>query len=150
GDRHSLFILDEREALDIDTPLDFAAAEQLIHQPTAIFRITGNSRVGSGHLFHAVQLATELWEFRCTFLLCDCDPFVGEALTGYGLEWRIESADLADDLRGLRSADSPTVVINDLLDTSEDELLVERAVCDAVVSIEDLGAGPRLAHAVIN
>ena len=38
--------------------------------------LRANARVGSGHIYHCLQLADELADQQLCFLLVDCDPFV--------------------------------------------------------------------------
>jgi CMP-N-acetylneuraminic acid synthetase/spore coat polysaccharide biosynthesis predicted glycosyltransferase SpsG len=146
--RHELFELPEAESLDIDTYEDLSLARRRLERATIIFRLRANHRVGSGHLFHCLQLAEELDDQHLAFLLVDCDPFVSEMLDGRGFMWRTET-DLPSDLTELRG-DGTNVVVNDVLDTNEEEVLQQRAASFVVINIEDLGPGSRFAHWVVN
>jgi CMP-N-acetylneuraminic acid synthetase/spore coat polysaccharide biosynthesis predicted glycosyltransferase SpsG len=148
GDSHALFDLPDDEALDIDTWDDLEAARRRLERGTVVFRLRANRLVGSGHLYHCLQLAEELADQEIRFLLVDCDEFVGRILTERGYRHRPET-DLAADLAALRGP-GINVVVNDVLDTLETDLLVQRVAGFRVVSIEDLGAGPRLAEWVVN
>ncbi len=145
--RHELFEVPFDEGLDIDTNEDLMAARSRMARGTVVFRICANRRVGSGHLHHCVQLADELADHRLRFLLRDCDAFVAELLDEHGYEHRTES-DLSSDLAALAAA--PNLVVNDVLDTSEEEVLIERAAGYRVVNVEDLGQGTRFADWVVN
>ena len=147
-DRHQLFELPVEEALDIDTYDDLALARRRIEQGTIVFRLRANSRVGSGHLFHCLQLADELHDHRLRFLLHDCDPFVGDLLAERGHQSRPET-DLRRDLEELAGSVA-NLVVNDILDTTEQDVLVERSLGFKVVNIEDLGPGARFADWVVN
>jgi CMP-N-acetylneuraminic acid synthetase/spore coat polysaccharide biosynthesis predicted glycosyltransferase SpsG len=145
---HVLFEVDEDEGLDIDTTEDLIAARSRTSKGTVVFRLCANREVGSGHLHHCLQLADELADHRLRFLLRDCDPFVGELLSAQGYEHRDESA-LAADLSALAGT-GPNLVVNDVLDTTEEEILVQRAAGFKVVNVEDLGPGARFADWVVN
>lgn len=147
-DRHELFEVPFDEGLDIDANEDLIAARSRMARGTVVFRIRANRRVGSGHLHHCVQLADELADHRLRFLLRDCDAFVAELLDEHGYEHRTES-DLLSDLVALAEP-APNLVVNDVLDTSEEEILIERAAGYRVVNIEDLGPGARFADWVVN
>jgi CMP-N-acetylneuraminic acid synthetase/spore coat polysaccharide biosynthesis predicted glycosyltransferase SpsG len=147
-ERHLLFELPGEESLDIDTIDDLVVARRRVERGTVIFRVRANARVGSGHVYHCLELADELADQSLRFLLRDCDPFVEAMLAERGLEFRVES-DLARDLEALAGAGA-NVVINDVLDTTEREVLVERSAGFRVVNIEDLGPGARLADWVVN
>lgn len=146
--RHELFEVPPDEGLDIDTNEHLIAARSRMARGTVVFRVCANQRVGSGHLHHCVQLADELADHRLRFLLRDCDPFVADLLDQHGYEHRTES-DLASDLAALAEP-GPNLVVNDVLDTSEEEVLIERAAGYRVVNVEDLGRGARFADWVVN
>jgi len=147
-DRHQLFELPVGESLDIDTYEDLALARRRIEQGTVVMRLRANARVGSGHLFHCLQLADELHDHRLRFLLHDCDPFAADLLAERGYESRAET-DLRRDLDELAGG-AANLVVNDILDTSEQDVLVERSLGFKVVNIEDLGPGARFADWVVN
>lgn len=146
--RHELFELPEAESLDIDTYEDLSLARRRLEQATIVFRLRANHRVGSGHLFHCMQLAEELDDQQLAFLLVDCDSFVSEMLDARGFRWRAET-DLPTDLAAIRG-DRTNVVVNDVLDTHEKEILQQRAAGFLVINIEDLGPGSHFAHWVVN
>jgi CMP-N-acetylneuraminic acid synthetase/spore coat polysaccharide biosynthesis predicted glycosyltransferase SpsG len=148
SDRHLLFELDADESLDIDTTDDLVEARRRLECGTVIFRVRANARIGSGHAHHCLQLADELADQRLRFLLRDCDPFAEGLIRDHGYEVRAET-DLREDLRAL-AGPGVTVVVNDVLDTTEQEVLVQRALGLRVVNIEDLGPGAKLADWVVN
>jgi CMP-N-acetylneuraminic acid synthetase/spore coat polysaccharide biosynthesis predicted glycosyltransferase SpsG len=145
---HHLYEVDPAESLDIDTTEDLAVARRRIEEAGVVVRLTANRTVGSGHLFNGLQLAEELAEHRVSFLLRDCDPFAREVVEARGHQWR-EEQDLAADLAALRHS-GRNLVVNDVLDTSEADVLAQRALGFVVVNFEDLGDGARLAHWVVN
>lgn len=145
---HMLLEIDGDESLDIDTHQDLELARRRLEQGTVVFRLRANARVGSGHLFHCLQLAEELADQRLRFLLCDCDPFVALELDRRGYR-HIDESVLSEDLAKLAGSER-RVVVNDVLDTSEQEVLVERTAGYSVVNIEDLGPGARFADWVVN
>jgi CMP-N-acetylneuraminic acid synthetase/spore coat polysaccharide biosynthesis predicted glycosyltransferase SpsG len=148
GRNHLLFELPEAEGLDIDTVRDLAAAKAHFDRGTVVFRLTANRLVGSGHLHHCLQLAQELQDQRVIFLLHECDDFAAEELDAVGHEYLIED-DLVATLHSLR-LDGRRVLVNDVLDTNENDVLLPKMAGFAVVNIEDLGSGSRYADAVVN
>ena len=147
-DNHMLLEIDGAEFFDIDTHQDLEHARRHLEQGTVVFRLCANAIVGSGHLFHCLQLAEELADQRLRFLLRDCDPFVFQELDRRGYRYLVES-ELGENLAELAETDR-RVIVNDVLDTSEQEVLLERAAGYAVVNIEDLGPGARFADWVVN
>jgi CMP-N-acetylneuraminic acid synthetase/spore coat polysaccharide biosynthesis predicted glycosyltransferase SpsG len=145
---HMLFETDERESLDIDTNDELVIARRRLEQGKVVFRVQANYRVGSGHVHHCLQLADELADQRVEFLLRDCDEFVESLVSEHGYSFRAET-DLASDLVDL-AGPGPNLVVNDVLDTSEEEVLIERTAGYRVVNVEDLGPGARVADWVVN
>jgi CMP-N-acetylneuraminic acid synthetase/spore coat polysaccharide biosynthesis predicted glycosyltransferase SpsG len=146
--RHLLFELAHEESLDIDTTDDLVDARRRLERGTVIFRVRANVKTGSGHAHHCLQVADELADQRLVFLLRDCDPFAEDLVRDHGYDFRTET-DLREDLCAL-TGPGATVVVNDVLDTTEHEVLVERALGLRVVNIEDLGPGAKLADWVVN
>jgi CMP-N-acetylneuraminic acid synthetase/spore coat polysaccharide biosynthesis predicted glycosyltransferase SpsG len=148
-DNHLPFEVDDDEGLDIDTTEDLVAARSRTSSATIVFRLCANRELGSGHLHHCLQLADELADHRLRFLLRDCDPFAAELLAHHGYSYREES-DLAADLAALAPDEGAKLVVNDVLDTTEAEVLTERSAGFKVVNVEDLGPGARFADWVVN
>lgn len=146
--RHQLLEVDPSESLNVETVDDLVVARRRVERGTVVFRLRANQRIGSGHVHHCLQLADELADQRLCFLLVDCDEFVGRLVDEHGYPHRAET-DLAADLEAL-SDGGPMLVVNDVLDTTEREVLVQRAAGCRVVNVEDLGPGARLADWVVN
>ncbi len=146
--RHRLFELDEFESDDVDTPEDLERVRRRALRGSVIFRLTANSLVGSGHLHHCLQLAEYLDSHRLEFLLKDCDDFARDLLRLRGWPFRDES-ELAADLAELRG-EGGNVVVNDVLDSTSEDILTERSLGYRVVCVEDLGDGAQHADWVVN
>lgn len=147
-ERHLVYDTPREESLDLDTNEDLVVARRRLERGTVVFRVCANARVGAGHVYHCLQLADELADQRLVFLLRECDDFVERLVDDHGYDHRPES-DLAADLKAL-SGPGGNLVINDVLDTTEEEVLTERACGFRVVNVEDLGPGARLADWVVN
>ncbi len=147
--RHVLFETEPDESLMIESNDDLVVARRRVERGSVVFRLRANARVGSGHIHHCLQLADELADQQLSFLLVDCDPFVGALIEEHGYAYRTET-DLAADLEELGGGYGPRLVVNDVLDTTEREVLAQRAAGYRVVNVEDLGPGARLADWVVN
>jgi CMP-N-acetylneuraminic acid synthetase/spore coat polysaccharide biosynthesis predicted glycosyltransferase SpsG len=150
GERHRLFELDHDEGLDIDAYDDLVVARRITEQGRIVFRISANWEVGSGHLWSCLALAEELTEHDCAFLLHKCDPFVTEMLDARGYEWMTQGDDLRSDLDTMKNGSSRNLLVNDMLDTTEEDVLIARTLGYKVVNVDDLGPGARFADWVVN
>jgi CMP-N-acetylneuraminic acid synthetase/spore coat polysaccharide biosynthesis predicted glycosyltransferase SpsG len=150
GPRHKLFELSHDEGIDIDSYDDLTAARRIAEQGRIVFRISANWEVGSGHLWSCLALAEELSEHDCAFLLWKCDPFVTEMLDARGYRWMHGGDDLRGDLETLKNGSKRNLLVNDMLDTTEEDVLIARTVGYKVVNVDDLGPGARFADWVVN
>jgi CMP-N-acetylneuraminic acid synthetase/spore coat polysaccharide biosynthesis predicted glycosyltransferase SpsG len=117
-----------REAMDIDTVEDLAAARQTPRRVR--FRTTANKAVGSGHLRRCLLLANELQHHDISLELVDSDSW-------------------AERMSPWPSWGPADLIINDTLDTTDKEMAVLKSEAP-VVTFEDLGPGARLADLVVN
>jgi spore coat polysaccharide biosynthesis predicted glycosyltransferase SpsG len=148
GKNHALFEISTDESEDIDTVSDLRRVQEICDRGLVIFRLTANKTVGSGHLFHCLQLAEQLDHHKILFVLKNCDDFVAELLREQGRDFEIE-IELEDVLRSYASFDKK-IVVNDILDTERSEILLEKFYGFKVLNIEDLGDGAEYADLVVN
>ncbi len=124
-----------REAYDIDTLPDLAEAR---HQPKRItFQVTGNRHIGSGHVRRCLLLANELQHHDIEFTTSDTDEHSRHEISQ---QWTIRDIIYPP----------PDLVIVDTLDTTEAQIGGLKAGGSKVITIEDQGAGARLADLVVN
>ncbi len=120
--------------IDIDTPEDLVSARALVQKSkTILFRVRYGGLVGSGHLYRALAIAKELQHHHILFDFTDEQPAEFPFLV-------VE--------RGSEYA-TPSLIINDALDTSEEKMLDMRFTAP-VITFEDQGPGARYADAVVN
>ena len=145
---HKLFVLPVGESEDIDEVSDFRAVQQIFDRGLVVFRFEANKVVGTGHMYHCLQLAEGLDHHEIIFLLRNCDEFAIDLLRDRGWNFQVE-VDLGSDLSQMPNSNRK-VVVNDVLDTEVSEILTERLHGFKIVNIEDLGPGAEFADAVIN
>jgi spore coat polysaccharide biosynthesis predicted glycosyltransferase SpsG/CMP-N-acetylneuraminic acid synthetase len=147
---HLLRETPEAESIDVDSFADLTAARAIAEQGDVVFRLRAEPRTGLGHLVHCLQLAEELSDQRLHFLVRgEADDHVAEVLDARGYAWRAET-DLAADLESIRDQSRAQVLVNDVLDTSVEDVLVPKSLGFTVINIEDLGPGSRHADWVVN
>jgi CMP-N-acetylneuraminic acid synthetase/spore coat polysaccharide biosynthesis predicted glycosyltransferase SpsG len=145
---HQLFEMPEFESEDIDTISDLRRVQERCNQGLVVFRLTANRTVGTGHLYHCLQLSEYLDHHRVVFVLKDCDPFVKDLLESQRREIEIEN-NLERVLLIYKDV-KPKIIINDVLDTTKSDVLLEKVHGFKVLNIEDLGVGADYADLVIN
>jgi CMP-N-acetylneuraminic acid synthetase/spore coat polysaccharide biosynthesis predicted glycosyltransferase SpsG len=147
GQNVSLFLLAGAEAVDIDTPEDWALCEWYLARRDILFVLAGYPDIGLGHVYNALTIADELVRHRIRFLVTRPSELAQEVLSAHHLEVHRQTS---DDLTAEILALEPEVVINDRLDTSGDEIRRLTAAGKTVVNFEDLGEGAREAGLVVN
>jgi CMP-N-acetylneuraminic acid synthetase len=143
----SIFIVPERESIDIDHYEDWAVCEFYLKRKKVLFVLVGNNEVGLGHVYRAITLAHELWNHEVSFLLKADSRLAFEKIKESNFPARLqEQNDIVQDIIDLH----PDIVINDILDTSESYIRYLKQAGSRVINFEDLGMGAVHADMVIN
>jgi spore coat polysaccharide biosynthesis predicted glycosyltransferase SpsG/CMP-N-acetylneuraminic acid synthetase len=138
------------EAIDIDSYADWAAAEAFAGRRRVVVRADGGVQLGMGHLYRALALALELGYHHCSIVTVDAGV---ESLSGVFLRdhWD-DTLTLSDEDEFLAylDAESPDIVVLDVLDTPVSFAREVRRRTSFLVTIENLGRGADVADIVIN
>ena len=147
GDNVYLLKLDAAEGHDIDTPMDWSVAESIAMTPSFAFRVLGNSELGLGHAYRALTIADRL-PSKPIFIV-DSDSMPAARLIG-DRHYEVVMCDGMEDILACLKEREVDIVVNDVLDTTKEE--VEMIINDErlVVNFEDLGEGSKLADLTIN
>ncbi len=148
GAHIELLEIDEKEAIDIDTRMDWWIAEKLLLRKRILFRTDGYARIGLGHIYRTLLLADRLIDHDLLFVT-DAEHQLGTTV----LEDRfypVRTIRSAADFNAILDEWKPDIVINDILDT--DAAYIQRLKSRGifVVNFEDLGKGSALADLVFN
>ncbi|HIQ38614.1 MAG TPA: acylneuraminate cytidylyltransferase, partial [Methanothermococcus okinawensis] len=147
GKRIDVFVLDEIEGMDIDTPLDWLIAETLMKRLTILFVVNGNEKIGMGHVYRTITLADKFIGHNILFLTWDSDEKALNLIKNYNYKVITTSK---ENLLDVISNIKPNIVINDILDTEIDYIKRLKELGCFVVNFEDLGEGADEAHLVFN
>ncbi len=147
GPRVSIVELPEDEGLDIDTKTDWLVAETLMRKLRIAIVTAANASLGMGHLYRMLTIADALLGHDIAFVAVDTDARYLALVQEHGYAV-MEAAphEVLDRLAELR----PSLVINDILDTTADYVRHQRELGAFVVNFEDLGSGADEAHLVFN
>lgn len=148
GSNVSVFEIPKKEAIDIDTPQDWWVAEKELNKKNILIRVEGYAEIGLGHIYRSLMLAYNLIDHNIKFVL--------SAKSDIGLK-KIQSSHFAyevmeedRELVQLIADFDCDILINDILDTTEEYILMCKRTGVRVVNFEDLGEGAIVADAVIN
>tara|TARA_Y100000389_G_C17444928_1_gene510971 strand:+ start:502 stop:2148 length:1647 start_codon:yes stop_codon:yes gene_type:complete len=147
GGNVSLYLLDSREAIDIDTYEDWSICEYVLNRKKILFVVSGYKDIGLGHVYNTLIIANDILDHQVEFLVDENSEMAFDKISKANYPvFMQESPNIVEDI-ALRS---PDVVINDRLDT--DLMYVEalKAKNIRVINFEDLGHGTELADLVIN
>jgi spore coat polysaccharide biosynthesis predicted glycosyltransferase SpsG/CMP-N-acetylneuraminic acid synthetase len=148
GPRHGLIEMEPAEAVDVDTLSELEAVRQVIERACVYFRVAANRTIGSGHLFRCLELAAHLSSHDVRFVLENADEFAHHAVATS--PFTAMPSEEFWTLVAQGHVAQKSVTINDVLDTSAQEVLALRNAGHLVVNLEDLGPGASHANLVIN
>lgn len=148
GKKISVYEMPEREAGDIDTAQDWWIAEMELNRKTILIRLDGYSEIGMGHVYRGLQLASMYIEHSIRFVISEKSDIGICKLEDSHYKYDIIKDN--DDIFELIDKYNADVVVNDILNTSENYIIRLKQSGVRVVNFEDLGLGAKYADAVIN
>ncbi len=148
GDKISIFEMPDREAGDIDTPQDWWIAETELNKKNILIRLDGYSKIGMGHVYRGLQLASGFIEHNIRFVISDKSDIGIKKIKESHYPYTVIHEN--DDIFGLIEEYDADIVINDILNTDENYIQKIRQMGVRVVNFEDEGAGADFADAVVN
>jgi CMP-N-acetylneuraminic acid synthetase/spore coat polysaccharide biosynthesis predicted glycosyltransferase SpsG len=150
GDRVICIPVSKEESIDIDNYSDWLLAQELAYGRKILFMTLANKKVGSGHLLRTISLANYFPDYLIEFILLDTD----EEWLNYVSELNYNLTSVSSKSKGFELAvtRNPSLVILDILNTSEDEIALLKDISSTVkvISFEDLGAGSLKTDLTIN
>ena len=148
GEKMSVFEVDERESIDIDTVGDWILSESLMRRKKILFRVDGYVKLGLGHIYNCITLALSMIEHDVLLVTReDARPGIAK-IKETNLPYRTFQRD--EDLEVIIKDFQPDIWVNDCLNTSRAYIEWLKKRVSRVVTIEDLGEGVEIADAVIN
>jgi spore coat polysaccharide biosynthesis predicted glycosyltransferase SpsG len=148
GENPSFHEVSREEGIDIDTYSDWKLAESQLQRKDVIYRLIGNGDAGTGHVYRGITIADHIFDHDILFAVESKDDLAMQKLDESNYDYRVFDDEPAL-LQYVQNA-SPDIIINDILDTSEEYIKEIKASTSRVVNFEDLGTGTDHADAVIN
>lgn len=147
GEKIEVYPLTKKEAIDIDDFDDWNLCEYYLKRKTILFVVTGNSKIGMGHVYNTLSIANEILDHRVIFLVDSNSQLAYDKIVESNYEVYIQNQpSIIQDIELLR----PDVIINDILDTNEEYILDLNQRGYRVINFEDIGEGSKHAKLVIN
>ncbi len=147
GEVIDLFILDNEEAIDIDSYVDWNICEYYLKRKRILFVVAGHKKVGLGHVYRALTLANSITNHEVIFLLTKGSDLGFDLVTQRNYCAYMQNDDsLSDEIIRIE----PDVVINDILNTNKEYVLHLKNNKIKVINFEDLGEGAEYADVVFN
>lgn len=147
GSHIELHLIESNRSFDIDTFEDLALCEYILGKKKIVFTVVGYPEVGLGHAFRAVMLANELVQYELIFICESKSQQAANYIKSFNYNVHIcENGKLAEAV-AYQKCD---LVINDILDTSENYMSQLSGLPIKVINFEDLSDASKSADAVFN
>lgn len=148
GNIISVFEVPESESTDIDTVQDWCAAEMELNKKNILIRLDGYPEIGMGHIYRGLQLAYGFIEHNVRFVLSDKSQLGIQKIESSFYKYDVIKEDL--EILDLIDKYDADIVINDILNTSEEYIKSLKSKNIRVINFEDRGKGSDYADATIN
>ncbi len=148
GRNISVYEVDEKEAVDIDTANDWMICEHELKKKRIVFRADGYKERGMGHIYHCLTLAYRMTGQEIMFVTNKNHREGYEKLKNSFLP--VHTIEREEEFYEFLESYQPDVVVNDCLNTTKEHILRLKELAKKVITIEDLGEGALYADAVIN
>lgn len=147
GHSVDLFELGLDEAIDIDDYQDWSICEFYLTRKKILFVVSGNKKIGLGHVYNTLLLANDLLPHSIEFLVTQGSEMAFEKISTQNYKVSLQkNDDILIDIQNI----NPDLVVNDILDTKACYISSLKNMGVKIVNFEDLGEGTKHADVVIN
>jgi CMP-N-acetylneuraminic acid synthetase/UDP-N-acetylglucosamine:LPS N-acetylglucosamine transferase len=148
GTNLDLIEVSRMESVDIDGYEDWWIAENYLQKKRIAIVVNAYDEIGTGHVYRCLSIASKLVFHDVLFLLDEQYQLGIDIVNNYHYPFKLYDGD--DDLLEVLRKYSPQIVINDILDTTEEYVSLLKDEGYFVVNFEDLGAGTEVADVVFD
>ena len=148
GTNLDLIEVSREESVDIDNYEDWWIAENYLQKKKIAIVVNAYDEIGTGHVYRCLSIASKLVFHDVLFLLDERYKLGIDIVDSYNYPYKLY--DGKDDLLNSLREYSPQLVINDILDTSEEYISILKNDGYFVVNFEDLGTGITVADVVFD
>lgn len=148
GTNLDLIELSRQESVDIVNYEDWLIAEKYLQKKRIAIVVNAYDEIGTDHIFRCLSIASKLVFDDVLFLLDEQHQLGIDIVDSYNYPFRIY--DGSDDLLRILGEYSPQIVVNDILDTTEEYISSLKNQGYFVVNFDDLGVGSQVADVVFD
>ena len=140
--------ISREESVNIETYEDWWIAENYLQKKRTAIVVNASDEIGTSHINRCLSLASKLVFHEVLFLIDEHHQRGIDIVSGNNFSYKTYE-DTHDLLKELDQF-NPQIVINDILDTSEEYISSLKNAGYFVVNFEDLGVGSRFADVVFD
>ena len=148
GTNIDLIEVSREESVDIDNYEDWWIAENYLQKKRIAIVVNAYEEIGTSYIYRCLSIASKLVFHDVLFLLDEAHQLGIDIIENYN--YPLQLYDGKDDLVNKLREYSPQMVINDILDTSEEYISILKEEGYFVVNFEDLGTGTGVADVVFD
>ena len=148
GTNLDLIEVSREESVDIDNYEDWWIAENYLQKKRIAIVVNAYDEIGTGHVYRCLSIASKLVFHDVLFLLDEQHQLGINIIDNYNYPFALYDGE--DDLLDILRKYSPQLVINDILDTSNEYVSKLKDENYFVANFEDLGTGTEAADVVFD
>ena len=145
GKTVALYEMTTKKSIDVNTYWDMQLTDLLLRNVKIVFHFKATAELGFGHFYRALALANRLYYNEIVFLCSEFDEGLKNRISTIGFKYYLST----DPINALQEI-GPTILINDVLDTTEEFMQQIRSFIPLIVNFEDLGPGTKYADLTFN
>ena len=148
GDNIDLIELSDEESINIENYADWLVVDSYLKKKKVVFVVNANSEIGTRHIHNCLSIASKLITHDFIFVLDEHYTSGIKIVEDFGFPYKIYGG--TEELFGILSEFNPHIVINDILDTSEEYMIRLKNEGYFIVNFDDLGVGAEHANMVFD
>ena len=145
GNRVALYEMKESNSIDINTWQDFQQAVISLRRVKILFHFKATAELGFGHYYRVLALANRLYYNDVVLLCSEYDEGLEKRIATVGFKYHLSNSPVE-----VIRKEQPTILVNDILDTSKEMMKELRDIVPLIINFEDLGEGNQYADLVFN
>jgi len=145
GPNVALYEMSPASSIDVNTYFDLYLADVLLRRVKIVFHFRATAHLGFGHFYRVLTLANHLYYHDVVLVCSEYDDSLRKRIATTSFKYY-----LAEDPLPVIRREAPDILVNDILDTTREQMRELRGLAKMIVNFEDLGEGRELADLVFN